>query len=132
MSRNSIDELYTAERISHEIIEQKIKNKKNLENIAFQVAKKVQEEMILSEGAYGIRIIDFVEEVLKSIRTNAQLNPLVYVVEAAELLKSTGLEIYIHDQSGVHRDFKMSEEFLYFCLSPQISLENAQRNAENT
>lgn len=70
MSRKSIDKLYTAEEISHEIIEQKIKNKKNLENLAFLVAKKVQEEMILSEGKYGIRITDIVDEVLKTIPFN--------------------------------------------------------------
>ena len=131
MSRNSIDKLYTAEEISHEIIEQKIKNKKNLENIAFFVAKKVQEEMILGEGKYGIRITDIVDEVLKTIPFSEQLHHLTYVVEAAEILKKTGLEIYIHDQSKVDRDCKMPEQYLYYCLSPQLSIDNAQRNAEN-
>lgn len=131
MSRNSIDKLYTAEEISHEIIEQKIRNEKNLENLAFLIAKKVQDAMILSEGKYAIRITDIVDEVLKTIPFNEHLHPLVYVKEAAEILKKTGLEIHIHDQSKMDRDFKMPEHYLYYCLSPQLSIDLARINAEN-
>lgn len=130
MSRNFIDKLYTAEEISHEIIEQKIKNKKKLENIAFFIAKKVQNDMILTEGKCGIRITDIVNEALKSIPLKEHLHPLVYVQEAAEILKKTGLEIYIHDQSEIAKDFKMPDHYLYYCLSPQLSIDLARINAE--
>lgn len=126
MSRNSIDKLYTAEEISHEIIEQKIRNKKNLENLAFLIAKKVQDKMILTEGKYAIRIADIVDEVLKTIPFNEQLHHLTYVQEASEILKKTGLEIYIHDQSETMPDY------LYYCLSPQLSIDLARKHHETS